>query len=89
MLVHSHKGRDTQKYSRSLLQLFLFMLAISIRVFTKKLHQALPSLRTIQHIAHAQYKTINEGEFNFDGLANHLAQHKASNIILLVKMPHM
>ena len=45
------------------------------------LHQALPSLRTIQRIVHAQYKTINEGEFNFDGLATHLAQHKASNII--------
>ena len=47
----------------------------------KKLHQALPSLRTVQHIVHAKYEDMNEGEFCFDGLVAHIAQHNAVNVV--------
>lgn len=46
----------------------------------KKLHPALPSLRTVQRI-HAKYEDINEGEFCFDGLVAHIAQHNAVNVV--------
>ena len=53
-------------------------------IFTQKnLHQALPSLRTIQRHIHTNYETINEGEFRFDGLASHIIQHKTTNAVTI------
>lgn len=47
----------------------------------ENLPHALPSLRNVQRILHSEYKTINEGEFQFDELATHLSQHKAPNVV--------
>ena len=44
---------------------------------------ALPSLRTIQRVVHTHYNTMNEGEFNFDGLVAHIAKHNTTNIVTI------
>ena len=43
--------------------------------------KALPSLRSIQRVICTEYQTIAEGNFRFKELANHLVQHKASNVV--------
>ena len=36
---------------------------------------------TVQRIVHGNYDTWNEGEFRFDGLANHIAKHNTVNLV--------
>ena len=45
--------------------------------------KALPSLRSVQRVLYSEYKSITEGEFRFKELADHLAQHKATNVVLI------
>jgi len=37
--------------------------------------EALPSVRTVQTAIHAEYKTMHEGSFRFDDLAEHLEKY--------------
>ena len=54
---------------------------LAYNFFQKNLHQALPSLRTVQRVVHANYNTMNEGEFRFDGLAAHIAKHDTVSLV--------
>eukprot|EP00731_Ephydatia_muelleri_P001762 Em0001g1762a len=45
--------------------------------------QALPSLRTVQRIVHHEYEVMNEGEFRFDQLANHINSYKCARVIVI------
>ena len=49
----------------------------------RNLHQALPSLRTIQRVVRANYDAMNEGEFSFDGLPTHIAKYNTTNIVTI------
>ena len=41
----------------------------------------MPSLRTVQRIVHSEYKTINEGQFRFNELAEYIDLHNAPRLI--------
>ena len=43
----------------------------------KNMPEALPSIQTIQAAIHSEYKTINEGQFRFDDLVQHLRKYNA------------
>ena len=43
--------------------------------------EALPSLRTVQNIVHSHYKTLDEGQFRFDDLAQYLQQLGVPKIV--------
>ena len=63
--------------------LFICMGPLAYELLQRNLHQALPSLRTIQRIVHANYDAMNEGEFWFDGLATHIAKYNTTNIVTI------
>ena len=45
--------------------------------------EALPSLRTIQSAIHSEYKIINEEEFRFDDLVQHLHNYDSESVITI------
>ena len=47
----------------------------------QNLPQALPCLRTVQHIVHSEYKAIAEGDFQFDNLLQHIKQYQAPMVV--------
>ena len=47
--------------------------------------EALPSLRTVQHIVHSQYAHIEEGKYRFDELLEHLSKHKLPHIVTVAE----
>ena len=61
--------------------LFIYAGPLAYNLLHKNLHQALPSLRTVQRVVHANYNTMNEGEFRFDGLAAHIAKHDTVSLV--------
>ena len=63
--------------------LFIYAGPLAYDFLQQNLHQALPSLRTIQRVVHAHYKTINEGEFDYDGLVCHIAQYKTTKMVTI------
>ena len=42
---------------------------------------ALPSLRTVQWMIHAEYHAISEGQLQFDELVMHLTKYKAPFVV--------
>lgn len=61
--------------------LFIYARPLAYNFLQRNLHQPLPSLRTVQRIVHGNYDTLNEGEFRFDGLADHTAKHNTVNLV--------
>lgn len=54
---------------------------------TNLIHQnmptALPSLRTVQQMIHAEYHAISEGQLQFDELVTHLTKYKAPFVVAI------
>jgi len=67
-----------KKFSTSLL---LYSGPMAYNFIQKNMENALPSLRTVQRIIKAQYHSLSEGEFQFDGLVQHLTKYKAPLVI--------
>jgi len=54
---------------------------MAFELIHQNMPEALPSLRTVQSLVHAQYKTLDEGNFRFDDLVNHLQQYNVPKIV--------
>ena len=73
--------RHTEVLKKFATALFIYAEPLAYNFLQKYLHQALPSLRTVQRIVHASYDTLNEGEFCFDGLIDHI--HKPVSLVTI------
>ena len=61
--------------------LFIYCGPLSYEFIHQNMHEALPSLRTVQRIIHAEYKTLDEGMFRFDDLSRHIVEYKATKVV--------
>ena len=78
-----HGKRHPEVIKKFATALFIYAGPLAYEFLQSNLHQALPSLRTIQYVVHANYNTIHEGEFRFDGLAAHIAKHNTTNLVTI------
>ena len=69
-----------KKFSTSL---FIYAGPLAYSFVHQTMPQALPSLRTVQRIVHNEYEVMNEGEFRFDQLANHINSYKCARVIVI------
>ena len=69
-----------KKFSTSL---FIYAGSLAYSFVHQNMPQALPSLRTVQRIVHHEYEVMNEGEFRFDQLANHINSYKCARVIVI------
>lgn len=60
--------------------LFIYAGPLAYEFIYKNMPEALPSIRTIQSAIHSEYKTINEGQFRFDDLVQHLHNYNIISI---------
>ena len=70
MSVNTQLSEGTQKFSRNLLQHYLFTVVPYHEFIHQNMCQALPSLQSVQRIIRSQYKIMDEGTFRFDDLCN-------------------
>ena len=75
--------RHPEVLKKFCIALFIYAGLVAYDFLQQNLSQALPSLPTIRRIVHSQYKTMNEGDFQFDDLVTHITQHKAPSIITI------
>ena len=61
--------------------LFIYAGPMAFEYIHQNMPEALPSLRTVQNLVHGHYKTLDEGQFRFDELAQHLKQYKSPKIV--------
>ena len=61
--------------------LFIYAGSLAYDFLQKNLSKVMPSLRSVQRIVHSEYKTINEGQFRFDELAEYIDLHNAPRLI--------
>ena len=69
-----------KKFSTSL---FIYAGPLAYSFVHQNMPQALPSLRTVQRIVHHEYEVMNEEEFRFDQLANHINSYKCARVIVI------
>ena len=81
VLALPHGERHSEVLKKFSTALFIYAGPLAYEFLQKNLHQALPSLRTVQRTVHARYKAINEGEFCFDGLVSHIAQYNTVSVV--------
>jgi len=55
--------------------LFIYSGPLAYEFIQQNMPEALPSVHTVQTAIHAEYKTIDEGRFRFDDLAEHLKKY--------------
>ena len=67
-----------KKFATSLL---IYCGPMAYNFLHRNLQDALPSLRTVQHIVSKDYKPFHEGQFRFDELLVHLNSYKATKIV--------
>ena len=80
-LALPHGRRHSDVLKRFSTGLYIYAGPLAYEFLQHNLHQALPSLRTVQRIIHAKYEAISEGEFCFDGLVAHIAQYNTVNVV--------
>ena len=76
-----HRRQHPEVLKKFSTSLFIYTGPLAYDFLQRNPSCALPSLRTVQRQVQTEYKTINEGEFRFDSLVAHLAQHSAPSII--------
>ena len=69
-----------KKFSTSL---FLYSGPMAYNMIQKNMEDALPSLRTVQRTIHSEYHPLSEGQFQFDGLVNHLNKYNAPFVVAI------
>ena len=78
----AHQGRRydfiVKKFVTSL---FLFYGPLAYNFLQQNLLLSLPCLRSVQRSVSQEHTKTAEGEFRFDGLANHIEQYKAPMIV--------
>ena len=67
-----HHPTVLKKFSTAL---FIYSGPLAYEFIQQNMPEALPSVRTVQTAIHAKYKTIDEGCFRFDDLAEHLKKY--------------
>jgi len=76
------KGRRHPEIIKKLsTSLFIFSGPFAYNFLQQNLGLSLPSLCTVQSHGYSQYTIINEGEFRFDGLLEHIDRYKLSRIV--------
>ena len=75
--------KHTEVLKKFATALFIYAGPLAYNFLQKNLHQALPSLRTVQCIVHTSYDTLNEGEFCFDGLVDHIRKHNTVSLVTI------
>ena len=56
---------------------------MAYNMIQKNMEDALPSLRTVQRTIHSEYHPLSEGQFQFDGLVNHLNKYNAPFVVAI------
>ena len=79
--IYPSQRRHTEILKKFSTALFIYCGPLAYEFLHQNMCQALPSLRTVQRIIHAQYKTLHEGIFRFDELLAHIIDHKAPKIV--------
>ena len=81
--AHKHpKGRRHPEVIKNFsTSLFIFSGPFAYSFLQQNLGLSLPSIRTVQSYVYSQYNIINEGEFRFDGLLEHINRYKLSGIV--------
>ena len=79
--VLPHAKRHLEVIKKFATVLFIYAGPLAYEFLQKNLHQALPSLRTVQRIVHTSYDALNEGKFRFDDLAAHIAQYNTTRAV--------
>ena len=80
-LIYPSQRRHTEILKKFSTALFIYCGPLAYEFLHQNMCQALPSLRTVQRIIHAQYKTLHEGIFRFDELLAHIIDHNAPKIV--------
>jgi len=89
MLLNTEKNAckyPTQRRHSELLKkfataLFIYSGPLCYEFIHQNMPHALPSLRSVQKIIHSQYKTMDEGRFRFNDLAEHINDHSAPKVV--------
>jgi len=68
---------NTQIIKKFATALFIYCSPLSYEFIHQNMHEALSSLRTVQRIIHAEYKTLDEGMLRFDDLS----RYKATKVV--------
>ena len=76
-----HGRRHSEMLKKFATSLFIYARSLAYDFLQKNLSQVMPSLRSVQRIVHSEYKTINEGQFRFDELAEYIDLHNAPRLI--------
>ena len=79
--IYPSQRRHTEILKKFSTALFIYCGPLAYDFLHQNMCQALPSLRTVQRIIHAQYKTLHEGIFRFDELLTHITDHNAPKIV--------
>ena len=76
--THRRHPEMIKKFSMAL---FIYAGPMAYEFIHQNMPEALPSLRTVQNIVHSHYKTLDEGQFRFDDLAQYLQQLGVPKIV--------
>ena len=79
--IYPSQRRHTEILKKFSTALFIYCGPLAYDFLHQNMSQGLPSLRTVQRIIHAQYKTLHEGVFRFDELLAHITDHNAPKIV--------
>lgn len=79
--IYPSQRRHNEILKKFSTALFIYCGPLAYDFLQQNMSQGLPSLRTVQRIIHAQYKTLHEGVFRFDELLAHITDHNAPKIV--------
>ena len=65
--------------------LYIYSGSMAYEFIHRNIPDGLPSLRTVQSIVYSQYTRIQEGEFLFEGLKEHLKKHGACPVVAIAE----
>lgn len=65
--------------------LFIYCGLVAYEFIQHNTKQALSSMRTIQRVLHSEYRTFDEGSFQFDELEKHIELHGCPKIVSIGK----
>ncbi len=85
-IKRKHKGQRHSKVMKKFATvLYIYAGSMSYEFIQKNLPEAFPSLRTVQSLIHSQYSHIEEGQFRFDELLQHIEIYKSPMVVAVAE----
>ena len=78
-----HTRRHSSVIKKFATSLFLYGGPMAYNLIHQNMPTALPSLRTVQWMIHAEYHAISEGQLQIDELVMHLTKYKAPFVVAI------